>query len=348
MASRRAFVAGCAGLVLLGRSALGQFAVGETSSVTRLDLAKIDRQGILAGVATALVRSPAPNSNAASDAFLQMTLDVPVLAAASQIDPDNEVKYGAKAAALLEAWFGKAGQKSSFQLEISGFEDLLELSPLAEVAVSLPFLPLPREEISGAKAWFATYLKFLTTNREALLARDAKDRHGASWLLQVAAFARLTADDATTEECRKRFRHATLRAEMNADGYFPGDLHTPDPFRNSLMHLDTLAGICVLLSTRFESMWDAELQDGTGMRAAVARHVPYMARPETWPYPADAVGFHALPGRRPVLVFSARAYAQPEYAALFMKLAEPVDPELLRTFPIRQPLLWATQPRRRE
>lgn len=316
--------------------------------MTRLDLAKIDRQGILAGVATALVRSPAPNSNAASDAFLQMTLDVPVLAAASQIDPDNEVKYGAKAAALLEAWFGKAGQKSSFQLEISGFEDLLELSPLAEVAVSLPFLPLPREEISGAKAWFATYLKFLTTNREALLARDAKDRHGASWLLQVAAFARLTADDATTEECRKRFRHATLRAEMNADGYFPGDLHTPDPFRNSLMHLDTLAGICVLLSTRFESMWDAELQDGTGMRAAVARHVPYMARPETWPYPADAVGFHALPGRRPVLAFSARAYAQPEYAALFMKLAEPVDPELLRTFPIRQPLLWATQPRRRE
>jgi len=348
MASRRGFVATCAAMVVFGSNAVGQFAVGETSSVTRLDLAKIDRQRILAGAATALGRSPTPNSRAASDAFLEMTLDVPVLAAASQIDSDNVAKYGAKAAALLEAWFGIAGQKSSFQLEISGFEDLLGLSALAEVAVSLPFLPLPTEEISGAKAWFATYLKFLTTNREALLARDAKDRHGASWLLQVAAFARLAGDDLITEECRKRFRHATLRAEMNADGHFPGDLHTPDPFRNSLMHLDALAGVCVLLSTRFESMWDAELQDGTGMRAAVARHVPYMARPETWPYPADAEGFHVLPGRRPVLAFSARAYAQPEYAALFMKLAEPVDPKLLRAFPIRQPLLWASQPRHRE
>ncbi len=347
MASRREFVAGCAGLVLAGRTAPGQYAVGETSTVTRLDLAKIDRERILAGAATALGRSPAANSDAASDAFLQMTLDVPALAAAAQIDAENAVKYAAKAAEVLQAWFGAAGQKSSFRLEISGFEDLLGLAPLAEVAVSLPFLPVAAEQIAGAKGWFATYLKFLTTNREALLARDAKDRDGASWLLQVAALAKLAGDDATTEECRKRFRHATLRAEINADGFFPGDLHTPDPFRNSLMHLDMLAGVCVLLSTRFESLWDAELQDGPGMRAAVARHVPYMARPETWPYPADSAGFHALPGRRPVLAFAARAYAQPEYAALFLKLAEPTDAGLLRAFPIRQPLLWVAQPRRR-
>jgi hypothetical protein len=83
------------------------------------------------------------------------------------------------------------------------------------------------------------------------------------------------------------------------------------------------------------------------MRAAVARHVPYMARPETWPYLADATHFAELPGRRPVLALAARAYAQPEYAALFLKLKDVTDPELLRSMPIRQPLLWTAAPRRR-
>lgn len=348
MASRRNFVTGWAGLMLGGRVALGQFAAGQTSAVTRLDLARIDRGRILADAATALGRTPKPSSDATSDAFLQMTLDVPALAAATQIDPENATKYMAKATDELASWFGAPGQKSPFHLEISGFEDLLALAPLAEVAVSLPFLALDAEQMAGVKAWMGTYLKFLTTNREALLARDAKDRHGSSWMFQVSALARLQGDEATLEECRKRFRHAMLRAEINADGFFPGDLHTTMPFRDSLMNLDMLAGVCVVLSTRFESLWDAELQDGPGMRAAVARHVVYMERPETWPYPADAIGHHLLPGRRPVLAFAARAYAQPEYAALFLKLNEPASPGLLRAFPIRQPLLWVVQPRRRE
>jgi hypothetical protein len=143
------------------------------------------------------------------------------------------------------------------------------------------------------------------------------------------------------------FRHATLRAELNADGFFVHDLTSANPFRNSLMSLDLLAGVCMLGSTRFASLWDAELQDGPGMRAAVARHAPYMAKPATWPYPADAEHFRELPGRRPVLALAARAYAQPEYAAEFLTLKEVNDPEIVRTMPIRQPLLWVVQPRRR-
>ena len=172
--------------------------------------------------------------------------------------------------------------------------------------------------------------------------------HGSSWLLQVAAYAKLLAEEKITEEARVRFKHATLRAEINGEGFFPQELRTADPLRNSLSNLDMLGGACVLLSTRFESVWDAELQDGPGMRAAVARHVPYMQKPVSWPYPADATLFSKLPGRRPVLAFAARAYAQPEYASLFLTLPEITDAELLRSLPIRQPLLWLAQPRRRE
>jgi hypothetical protein len=339
--SRRAFVAGAAGCALT-RGSVAQFAVGGTSAVTRLDLAKIDRGRILAGASTALGRTPAASSDAASDAFLQITLDVPALAAAAQIDAENAAKYEAKASELLRSWF----VKKPLRLEISGYEDLLALSALAEVTVSLAFLAVPVELSDAVKGWFRRYLGYLTTDKTAGLARDAQDRHGSSWLLQVAAFAKLCGDDAAMEAVRVRFRHATLRAEINADGFFAHELKTENPLRNSLMNLDLLAGVCVLASTRFESLWDAELQDGPGMRAAVARHVPYMQRRETWPYPADAAHFNELPGRRPVLAFAARAYAQPEYASLFLTLPEVTAADLLRALPIRQPVLWVGSPRR--
>ncbi len=83
------------------------------------------------------------------------------------------------------------------------------------------------------------------------------------------------------------------------------------------------------------------------MRGAIARHAPYIAKPIIWPYPADATLFERLPGRRPALAFAARAYAEPEYAALFLKLKDATEPELLKAMPIRQPLLWVAQPRRK-
>ncbi len=341
-ATRRRFLTASAGFALT-RGLAGQFAVGGGPMTTRLDLAAIDRARILVGAEKALGRTVGPDSDAASDAFLQFTLDVPTLAGAVQIDAENAAKYSAKAEAMLAAWF----VQKPLRLEISGFEDLLGLSGLAEVAVAVPFLGVGPGITSAVTAWFKTYLNYLTTDKTAGLARDAKDRHGSSWLLQVAAFAKLCGDDAAMEAVRVRFRHAALRAEINADGFFPGELRTPNPFRNSLMNLDMLAGVCVLASTRFESLWDAELQDGPGMRAAVARYVPYMAKRATWPYAADQTHFAQLPGRRPVLAFAARAYAQPEYAALFLQLPELTDADLLRSLPIRQPLLWANQPHKR-
>jgi hypothetical protein len=106
------------------------------------------------------------------------------------------------------------------------------------------------------------------------------------------------------------------------------------------------AAVCVLLSTRFESVWEYELQDGPGMRTVIARLFPYIANRGTWPYRADAKYFNDLPIRPSSLLFAARAYSRPEYASLWTTLKpDPAIPELERTFPIRQPLLWVTRPK---
>jgi hypothetical protein len=81
------------------------------------------------------------------------------------------------------------------------------------------------------------------------------------------------------------------------------------------------------------------------MRVAVARMFPFISHRGSWPYKADATFFNELPLRRPTLLFAARAYNRPEYADLWKTLPpDTSNPELDRTFPIRQPLLWVTRP----
>jgi hypothetical protein len=127
---------------------------------------------------------------------------------------------------------------------------------------------------------------------------------------------------------------------------FPRELSTPNPYRNSLFNLDMFSAICMLLSTPFESVWDYALQDGPGMRIAVARFFPFIKDRGAWPYEADRLYFDDLPLRRPSLLFAARAYDRPEYADLWKTLPADTDiAALQRTFPIRQPILWVTRSR---
>ncbi len=301
-------------------------------------------------------------ASARRDALLALTLDVPALAAAVQLlrvsDAKLAQRYADHAAKHLEAWFVTPGTRMTPALifgqvlppeKVGGQggnpEGLIEAVGLAELAVAIPFLGLDADRVEAIAGWFGEYLEWLTTSRLAALTRDRKDRHASSWLLQAAACAKMTRNDHMLAELSHRFKTVTIRAQIDAGGIFEHELTTLNPFRNSLMNLDLLAGCCVLLTTRFDSVWEHELQDGPGMRAAVARFYAFMMDRGTWPYRADAAYFRMLPGRRPALLFAAKVYSRPEYVALWKTLdADPAVPVLLRSFPIRQPLIWVSQP----
>jgi hypothetical protein len=313
-----------------------------------------------------LVRTGPPNPNAFTahrDALLNMSLYVPALTAAFVLT--REPRYAAHAAAHLRAWFIDPATNLTPSIlyaqvippaKTGRLEGIVEAIHLAEVAQSIIFLAdssaFTPAELSTLQEWFVTYYTWLNTSRLAGLARDHKSHHGSSWLLQAAAFAYLDTqlsakpDDRQLSELRHHFESSTIRAQILADGSFPHELSTPTPYRNSLFNLNMLATICNLLSTRFESVWDYELQDGPGMHVAIARHYPFILNRGAWPYRADATHFNDLPTRPPSLLFAARAYNRPEYAELWKTLPpDPAAPELQRTFPIRQPLLWVTRPR---
>jgi hypothetical protein len=293
------------------------------------------------------------------DALLNFSICVPALTAAFVLT--NETRYAQQAVTHLQAWFLDPATRMTPSLlygqtippaKTGRLEGVVEAVHLAEVVQCLPFLTnseaLTESDYTALKKWFAAYFDWLNGSRLAGLARDNKSHHGTSWLLQAAAIAHLTqvADDAPLTALRHQFKSSTIRAQILVDGTFPHELTTPNPYRNTLFNLDMFAGICMLLSTRFESVWDYELQDGPGMRTVIARLFPYITNRGTWPYKADAKYFNDLPIRPPSLLFAARAYSRPEYASLWTTLKpDPANEELQRTFPIRQPLLWVTRPK---
>jgi hypothetical protein len=293
------------------------------------------------------------------DALLNFSICVPALTAAFVLT--NEARYAQQAVTHLRAWFVNPATRMTPSIlyaqtippaKTGRPEGLVEAVHLAEVVQCLPFLTnsedLTEPDYAVLKKWFAAYFDWLNGSRLAGLARDNKSHHGTSWLLQAAAIAHLSqvADDAPLTALRHQFKSSTIRAQILADGTFPHELTTPNPYRNTLFNLDMFAAVCVLLSTRFESVWDYELQDGPGMRTVIARLYPYIANRGTWPYRADAQYFNDLPIRPASLLFAARAYSRPEYASLWTTLKpDPPNLELQRTFPIRQPLLWVTRPK---
>ena len=367
--NRRTFCAQAATLLLAPRTLLSE-------STSRPDVAAIDHDRILKSASdyltvqpTPLTTLPSPQSpgtprdyyssaifTAHRDALLNLSLYVPALTAAFVLTKDE--RYAQKAAAHLHAWFIDPATSMTPSLDYAGTtlpaktgtpEGIVEAVHLVEVAQSIPFLAgvLSATDQAALQKWFAAYLDWLNNSRRAGLARDQKNHHGTSWLLQAAACARLnTADDAPLTALRHIYKSTTIRAQIVADGFFPREIATPNPYRNSLFNLDMLAAVCLLLSTEFDSVWEYELQDGPGMRVAIARHFPYIKDRGTWPYEADATHFNDLPLRQPSLLFCARAYNRPEYADLWKTLPPDTNiPELQRTFPIRQPLLWVTRPR---
>jgi hypothetical protein len=312
--------------------------------------------------------STPPPFTAHRDALFTLGLAVPALAAAYLLTGDE--RYAEQAALWLRAWFVDPATRMTPRLDYGqvvpgqpasgSFAGILETLPLVEVAQSIPFLAaaLTPSDRLALQAWFAAYLRWLTGTEDSgprlsALARDRKDHHGTSWLLQASAYTLLTApagdrpisETPALDELRHRFRTVTLRAQIAADGSFPHELTSPTPYRDSLFNLDMMAAVCQLLSTRFESLWDYQLDDGPGMRSAIAFHFPFIADRTLWPFRADAEHFDQLPARRASLLFSARAYRRTEYAALWKTLPpDPPAPGILRTLPIHQPLLWVRQP----
>jgi hypothetical protein len=283
-------------------------------------------------------------------AMVRLSVQVPALAAAWKLTRDR--KYADHAALHLRAWFMDAKTRMNPHLKFSqaihnmntgrsiGVIDTLHLVEVARAASVLE-PALAEADRKGIKGWFVHYLDWLTTHEYGTTERDAKNNHGTCWVLQAAEFARYVGSAPVTDFCRQRYRTVLLPNQLAADGSFPQELRRTKPYGYSLFQLDVIAGVCQTLSTPKDNLWTFTLPDGRNMAKALEFMFPFIADKKKWAKKPDVMYYDEWPIRHPALVFAGVALARPEYVALWKTLkAEPTVDEVIRNYPIRQPVLW--------
>ena len=77
------------------------------------------------------------------------------------------------------------------------------------------------------------------------------------------------------------------------------------------------------------------------MAKALAFMYPFIKDKRAWPKPPDVMYDEQWPIRHPALLFGGVALHEPRYIDLWKTLnPDPTVDEVIRNYPIRQPLLW--------
>jgi hypothetical protein len=284
--------------------------------------------------------------------LMRLSVQVPALVAAWKLSGDQ--RYATHAAKHLRAWFldekTRMNPSLKFAQAIKGRVTgrgigIIDTIHLVEVARSIETLEgsaaLSKADLIGIKQWFTDYLNWMTTHPYGIEEREAKNNHGTCWVMQVAAFARLTGNQELLRFSRERFKTVLIPNQMAADGSFPQEMRRTKPYGYALFNLDAMATICQTLSTPQENLWTFELADGRGMRKAMEFMAPYIRDKKRWPLKPDVMYDQEWPMRHCSLLFAGQVFEKRDYIELWKTLkADSTVEEVIRNFFIRQPVVW--------
>lgn len=283
--------------------------------------------------------------------MVRLSIQMPALTAAWLLT-GNE-RYGRRACDHLRAWFVTQETRMNPNLQYAqavqgvstgrsyGIIDTLHLVEVARAASHVTTRMMSAQESNGVRDWFRSYLDWLNTSDFGKTERDAKNNHAMCWALQAAEFARLTGDDATRKDVDRRYREILLPDQLAQDGSFPRELTRTKPYSYSIFNFDIMAGLCQSLKGLEPDPPEFHLADGRGLQKAAQFLYPFLKDKSAWRWAKDVEHFDALPVRSPGLLFSGIAFHERKYIDLWKTLnPDPTDKEIIRNYPIRQPLLW--------
>ena len=292
------------------------------------------------------------NFTAHREAMMRLSVQVPALTAAWLVT--GKRKYADHAALHLRAWFISDATRMNPNLEFAqaikgrftgrgiGIIDTIHL---VEVARAVEVLErsgaLSASDTAAIKKWFTDYLTWMTTSKNGIDEREAKNNHGTCWVMQAAAFAHLVGDQKLLDYCRVRFKTVLVPNQIDKDGSFPQEMRRTKPYGYSLFNLEAMSTVAQILSTPQDNLWTFETADGRGLALAVKFMYPYIRDKKTFPKPADVMYYNEWPMRQTSLLFGGMALDKPEYIELWKTLpADSQVEEVIRNFFIRQPVLW--------
>ena len=291
------------------------------------------------------------NFNEHRKVMVALSIQMPALTAAWLLTGDR--RYGQKACDRLRAWFVTPETRMNPNLMYAqavqgvstgrsyGIIDTLHLVEVARAAGFLTPKMLSAQDSAALKSWFASYLDWLNQSDPGMKERDTTNNHAICWALQAAEFARLAGDDAARKQVYRRYREILLPMQMDANGSFPRELARTKPYSYSIFNFDVMAGLCQSLRGLVPDPVSFQLSDGRGLSRAAEFIYPYLKDKAAWKWAKDVEHFEALPARSPGLLFAGIAFHDRRYIDLWKSLnPDPTEKEIIRNYPIRQPLLW--------
>jgi hypothetical protein len=283
--------------------------------------------------------------------MVALSVQVPALTAAWMLTGDS--RYGQRACDHLRAWFVTPETRMNPNLMYAqavqgvstgrsyGIIDTLHLVEVARAAGLLAPKMLSAQDSTAVSAWFASYLDWLCNSDRGKAERDTKNNHAICWALQAAEFAHLVGNDTIRNEVYRRYREILLPDQMAVDGSFPKELTRTKPYSYSIFNFDVMAGLCQSLKGLVPDPPSFQLADGRSLCKAAEFVYPYMKDKSAWKWAKDVEHFDALPVRSPGLLFAGVACHERKYIDLWKTLnPDPADKEIIRNYPLRQPLLW--------
>lgn len=287
------------------------------------------------------------------DALIAFGRSAPVLAALW--DLTGEARFAKAAMRHLSAWFVDPATRMTPNLNHAqaiigvntgraiGVIDTLQIVEVARAAELFARKDAPGYAAvrGGVEAWFAAYLDWLTTSPFGMQERDEKNNHGTCWLLQAASFAALLGRADVLDGARDRLKSVIVPTQIAPDGRQPLELARTKPYAYSLFNLDVLAASAWLLDGGSGALIDWTTPDGRSIGGAIAWMAPYIADKARWPLPPDIEYWDGFPVRQPSLLFGGLAQHRADWLDLWRRLdPDPVIGEVVRNYPVRQPLLW--------
>ena len=284
--------------------------------------------------------------------LMRLSVQAPALTAAWKLTHDR--RYADQAAAHVRAWFVDRTTRMNPDLQFAQAihgrftgrgTGVIDTIHLVEVSRAIPLLAeagaLSSSDHAAVDDWFSAYLDWMTTSKNGMEERDAKNNHGTCWLMQVAAFAKLTGKREVLTYAADRFRTVIVPGQIDPDGSLPLEMRRTKPYGYCLFNLEALATLCQILSETGGNLWSFTTPDGRGIRKAIEYMFPYIRDKKNWPKPADVMYFEYWPMRQEALLFGGLAFQRADYLDVWKTLPADSDvDEVIRNYFIRQPVLW--------
>jgi hypothetical protein len=200
---------------------------------------------------------------------------------------------------------------------------------------------LPDEDMKGTKKWFSEYLTWITTHPYGIAEMNAQNNHGTCWVMQASIFAKYTGNKDVLKFCSDRYKTVLLPDQMAADGSFPRELQRTKPYAYSLFNLDAMATVCQILSTEEDDLWTYTTPDGKNIQKGIDFMFPFVMNKSSWPYQPDVMYWDEWPVAQPFLLFASMGLKNQAYLEIWKTLEHfPVNDEVIRNLPVRNPIIW--------